>query len=98
MQPKVVPVGEARISKRKSPATRIIESLNGEYETMASMAARYGVHVETMRRLCKTTKVKAPSKALQQGDLVIYLFTDEDVAELDAYMEKKGVTVLTDGD
>ena len=98
MKPKVVPIEEASIRRRKSPATQIIESLNGEYETMGTMAKRYDIHIETMRRLCKaknpdgTKKVQGPSEAVTQGELVIYLFNKRDVKAIDAYMERKGHT------
>lgn len=96
MKPKIIDVGDAPIRSRKSPATRIIEALGGEYETMTSMAKRYNIHVETMRRLCKaknpdgSAKVTGPSRAVTQGELVIYLFTKEDVVEIDEYMNLKG--------
>jgi hypothetical protein len=96
MKPKVVPIEEAPVQRRKSPATVIIESLNGEYETMGTMAKRYDIHIETLRRLCKarnpdgTKKVQGPSEAVTQGELVIYLFNKKDVKAMDAYMEKKG--------
>jgi hypothetical protein len=96
MKPKVVPIAEAPVHKRQSPATRIIESLDGNYETMGTMAKRYDIHIETMRRLCKarnpdgTKKVQGPSEAVTQGDLVIYLFNENDVEAMDAYMERKG--------
>lgn len=79
--------------KRKSPAELILASLDGDYKVMREMAARYGVHIETMRRLAKTDKVKAPSKAVQSGDMTIYLFTPEDVAEVDEYFSKKGYVI-----
>lgn len=96
---RVIPSRDATPQKRKSPAQIIIDSLGDEYETMRSMSLRYGVNIETIRRLCKATdgdgnkKVTAPSMAAQQGDLTIYLFTKEDVAELDEYMSRKGYVV-----
>lgn len=98
---KIISSGDARPPKRKSPAQVIIESLDGEYETMRTMAERYAVNVETIRRLCKAVdengekRVKAPSAAAQQGELVIYLFTKEDVQELDEYMSNKGYKVAS---
>lgn len=96
---KIIDAADATPPKRKSPAQIIIDSLNGEYETMKSMAARYEVNVETIRRLCKAVdgkgkpRVKAPSKAVQQGDLTIYLFTKQDVKEIDKYMDSKGYAI-----
>ena len=98
---KVISSAEAVPPKRKSPAQVIIESLGDDYKTMRMMAARYDVNVETIRRLCKAVdpstgekRVKAPSSAVQQGDLVIYLFTKADVAEIDEYMDTKGYKVV----
>lgn len=96
---KVIDAADATPPKRKSPAQLIIESLGDEYLTMKTMAARYGVAVETIRRLCKAKdsngqpRVNAPSKAVQQGDLTIYLFTKDDIAEIDAYMGNKGYAI-----
>lgn len=86
---------------RKSPATIILESLDGEYLTMRQVAEHIGVHTETMRRLCKARdqegnpKVNAPSKAVQTGDMTIYLFTPEDVQEIETYFSKKGYVIGT---
>lgn len=97
---KVIDSTEARPPRRKSPAQLIIESLGDDYKTMRAMAERYDVNVETIRRLCKAVdadgekRVRAPSKAVQQGNLTIYLFTHEDVAEIDEYMSKKGYEVV----
>lgn len=88
-------------NSRKSPATIILESLDGEFLTMRQMAERIGVHTETMRRLCKAKdsegnfKVQAPSKAVQTGDMTIYLFTPEDVQEIEEYFTKKGYVINT---
>lgn len=70
---------------RISPATRILNELDGEWYTMGQTAEKIGVHIETLRRLCRTDRVKAPSNAVQQGQLVIYLFTPEDVEEVRQY-------------
>jgi predicted transcriptional regulator len=92
----VIDSDDAKPQKRKSPATAILEDLGSDYMTVSDIAARYGLHRETIRRLIRQTKddgtkvVKAPSKAVQQGGMVIYLFTKDDVEELDAYMSKRG--------
>lgn len=86
-------------NKRISPATRMLNEIEGDYLSVGQIAERYGVHPETIRRLIKATnkdgspKLKAPSKAARQGGLIIYLFTTEDVAEMDAYMKNKGRAV-----
>ncbi len=101
---KIVKIEDAQPPKRKSPAQVIIDSLSPDYLVMKSVAERYGVNVETIRRLCKAKdangnpRVKAPSEAVQQGKLVIYLFNKEDVAELDEYMVNKGYNVVANED
>jgi len=104
MKPRVVPIEDAPIRKRKSPATQIIESLGPEYKTMGAMAKRYDIHVETLRRLCKarysdgTKRVQGPSEAVTQCELVIYLFNKDDVAAMDEYMANKGRVWEVDGE
>lgn len=99
MKPKIVSSSDVEPQSRKSPAAVLIESVGDEYMTMKKMAARYGVHIETMRRVAKATDksgqkvLKAPSAAVQQGGLVIYLFTEDDVAEVDAYMLDRGYPI-----
>lgn len=94
----VTPQGKSR----KSPAEILIERAGSEYLTMQKMAERYDVHIETMRRLTKLRDkdgnevVNAPSEAIQQGGLVIYLFNKDDVAEIDAYMRDRGYPVAKD--
>ncbi len=93
---KIVSTDSIKPASRKSPVTLILESLGGDYKPVSDMAARYGVHTETIRRLIKAKdsdgnpKVKAPSQAAHQGEMVIYLFTEEDVKEMDEYMGSKG--------
>lgn len=104
MKPKVVPIDQAPVRNRKSPATKIIESLPPGYETMGTMAKRYDIHIETLRRLCKaknpdgTKKVQGPSEAVTQGELVIYLFNEDDVHAMDDYMSRKGRVWGVDGE
>ena len=93
---RIIDSKDAVPQKRKSPASMILEDLSDEYLSVKDVAARYGVHVQTIRRLIKATnddgtpKVNAPSKAVHQGGLLIYLFTKEDIDEMDAYMGRKG--------
>ena len=100
MKPQIVSTNDVVARPRKSPATMIIESVSDDYLTMRDMAERYGVHLETMRRICKAVdkegnpRLTAPSAAAQQGGLVIYLFTEEDVDEMDAYMATRGYRVI----
>lgn len=85
MKPKVYKASEVQAETRTSPAQRIIDSLDGEYKTMRQTAEECGVHIETLRRLCRTDRVNAPSNATKSGKLVIYLFTPEDVEEVKNY-------------
>ena len=95
MKAKVVNADEVVAPTRKSPVTMLIESLDGDYKTVNDVAKQFGIHKETVRRLIKaknrdgSPKVKAPSKAVQRGEMVIYLFTAEDMAELSEYFGKK---------
>jgi len=93
MKAKIVSADQAQQKakgSRKSPAQLILESLDGDYKTYSEMATRYGVHIETLRRLCRSDKVKAPSDAVESGEMIIYLFNADDVKELDTYFELKG--------
>jgi hypothetical protein len=85
MQPKVYDVGDVKAETRTSPAQRIIDALPGKFYTMRQTAEMCGVHIETLRRLCRTDRVTAPSKATKSGKMVIYLFTPEDVEEVKDY-------------
>lgn len=70
---------------RRAPAKLLLEQLDGDYMIMSQLAERYGVHIETIRRLARGTRLKAPSEAAQQGGMTIYLFNIDDVKELDDY-------------
>lgn len=87
MNPQVFSSTELQAESRSSPFHRIMDSLDGEYYSMRHTAEVCGVHIETLRRLCRTERVKAPSFATKSGKLVIYLFTPEDVEEVKAYFE-----------
>ena len=96
---RVINAADAKPATRKAPAELIMESVGDGYKSVGQMAQRYGVHKETIRRLIKsknsdgTPKVKAPSEAVQQGGLLIYLFNEDDVAEMDEYFSNKGYIV-----
>jgi hypothetical protein len=99
-QLKIIKSKDATPQTRKSPAELIMESIPEGYLSVKDMSERYGVHVQTIRRLIKarnddgTPKVNAPTDAVQQGGLVIYLFNENDVAEMDAYMARKGYNIV----
>ncbi len=89
-------VARKETKKRKSPAALLLESLEGDYITMREMAEEVGVHIETMRRLCRAVDdngdklLAAPSKAVRSGGMTIYLFTKEDQQEVKNHFTKKG--------
>ena len=97
MQPKVYDVGDVKTETRTSPAQRIIDSLPGTFYTMRQTADLCGVHVETLRRLCRTDRVKAPTKATKTGKMVIYLFTPEDVEEVQTYFNGRDEIAESEG-
>jgi hypothetical protein len=98
---KVIDADQAVVNSgiKRSPVTELARAA-GDFLIMSEVAQRYGVHVETIRRITRLTdedgqkKLKAPSKALQQGKMVVYLFTEEDVKEMDAYMNERGYEVI----
>lgn len=89
MKPQVYDAADVQAETRTSPAQRIIDALDGDYKTMRQTAELCGVHIETLRRLCRTPRVNAPSKATKSGKLVIYLFTPEDVEEVQTYFANR---------
>lgn len=94
---KIVDAKDVVAPKRKSPVSVLIDSLpdRDKYHTVNDAAEYFNVHPETIRRLIKARdingdpKVNAPSKALQQGSMVVYLFTEEDMKELENYFGAK---------
>lgn len=93
-KPQIYDVADVTPQKRISPATRMIDALDGEYYTMRDVSLMMNCHIETLRRLCKTDKVNAPSKATKQGQLLIYLFTPEDVEEVRDYFNGQKPTLV----
>ena len=88
---------EAVVHSRKPPATLLIESLPpGLYKTYSELSEELGVHIGTLRRICKLTDkegnplLKAPSKVISAGALNVYLFTKEDEAEVREYFKNRG--------
>lgn len=85
-----------KVSKtnRLSPADKAIAELDGRFKKLTTVAEELGVHPETLRRLTKSDRVKAPSKALLLGKMTIYLFTPEDEEELRQYFKGDRETFL----
>lgn len=85
--------------RRVSPMTQMIEELKaahkdeyGELYTTPEAAIAVGVHIETLRRLIRSDRVKAPSLSGAQGRLIINVFTEADIEELKEYFRKKDQT------
>ena len=98
---KVVPSSEVHPvpSTRKSPMKIILDSVEGDYWTMGNVAAHIGVHIETVRRACRSLDenneqvLKAPSNAVRSGRVVIWLFNVEDVIEVENHFDSRGFGV-----
>jgi hypothetical protein len=88
MSPEIINASEIKRSPRKSPADQLLDDLEGDFSKLTDVAREVGVHPETLRRLCRTDKVNAPSHAVQQGGMTMYLFTPEDVDELKSYFAR----------
>jgi hypothetical protein len=95
VNPKIVDADEIKRRPRKAPATRLIEALPPDLLTARQVAEKFDVSIETIRRLGRaklsdgTSKFKAPSKAARTGDLVVWLYTPEDLIELAEYFGRK---------
>lgn len=91
MKPQIVDASTVRKQVRKAPATRMIEQLPEGFLTARQVAEKFEVNIETIRRLARAkdqkgkAKFKAPSKAAVSGELIIWVYTPADVAELAAY-------------
>ena len=71
-------------STRMSPAEAYVRSLGDGYYMLSEVAEKAGVTPQTLRRLIKdpNKKIKAPSYLGNMSSMEIYVFTDEDVAEV----------------
>jgi transposase len=92
---KIVNAGEVKQRPRKAPATRIIEQLPKGMLTARDVATKFDVNIETVRRLARAKdadgnkRFKAPSKAATSGELVIWVYTPEDIKELAEYFGER---------
>lgn len=93
--PQIVDAAEVKQRPRKAPATRMIEALPPGLLTARDVAAKFEVNIETIRRLARAKdsdgndRFTAPSKAAKSGELIIWVYTPEDVDELAEYFGKK---------
>lgn len=89
--PKIVDASEVKQRPRKAPATRMIEALPPGLLTARDVAELFGRNIETIRRLARKKDADgndafvAPSKAAKSGELIIWVYTPEDVEELAQY-------------
>jgi hypothetical protein len=88
---KIVDSSEIKRQPRKAPATRMIEALPEGYLTARQVADKFEVNIETVRRLARAKdgdgkdRFVGPSKAAKSGELIIWVYTPDDVAELAEY-------------
>ena len=93
--PQIVDADEVKQRPRKAPATRMIEALPPGLLTARDVAEKFEVNIETIRRLARAKdsdgndRFTAPSKAAKSGELIIWVYTPEDVDELAEYFGKK---------
>ena len=92
---KIVDSQDVKRQPKKSPATRMIEQIPDGLLTARQVAERFEVNIETIRRLARAkdadgkAKFKAPSKAAKSGELIIWVYTPEDVDELAEYFGER---------
>ena len=95
MKPQIVDSADVKRMPRKAPATRLIESLPEGLLTARQVAEKFEVNIETIRRLARAKdengkeRFKAPSKAARTGELIIWIYTPEDIEELAEYFGER---------
>lgn len=83
--------GELITSDRITPAEAFVRSLGEGHYLLSEVADKVGVAQQTLRRLIRDPdkKIKAPSFIGHQGKMPIYVFTEEDVAEIRAHYQSR---------
>jgi hypothetical protein len=95
IKPQIVDAAEVKQRPRKSPATRMIEALPDGLLTARDVADLFECNIETIRRLARKKDANgnpwftAPSKAAKSGELIIWVYTPEDIDELAEYFGKR---------
>jgi hypothetical protein len=93
--PQIVDASEIKRVPKKAPATRMIEALPPDLLTARQVAEKFEVNIETIRRLARAKdaegndRFNAPSKAAKSGELIIWVYTPEDVDELAEYFGRR---------
>lgn len=72
-----------------TPAERFLADMPDTYYRLSEAAELCSVHPNTLRRLLKNPKIKAPSKQMTHGGFRMYLYTLEDIEELREYFKEK---------
>ena len=81
----ITPRSEGEKKPFISPADRLIAEQEGLYYKLSEAADLVGKSQNTLRRLMRSKKVKAPSYEIKQGDMTMYLYTAEDIEEIRNY-------------
>lgn len=95
MQVQIVDADDIKRRPGKAPVTRMIEGLPPGLLTAREVAEHFDVNIETIRRLARaknsdgSRKFTAPSKAARSGELVLWVYTKDDMAELATYFGKR---------
>lgn len=72
-----------------SPAARLVSELDGEYFMVSEVAEILGKDARTIRRAMYNKRVNAPSYETRQGNMRVYLYTQDDIQELRDYFATK---------
>jgi hypothetical protein len=87
MNTKVEPRDEVAHETKVSPADRLVSNLDGTFYKLTEAAEIVGVSATTLRRLMRrsNTGLKAPSFQIRQGEMLVYLYSADDIDELRVY-------------
>lgn len=69
---------------RRGPFGALIDSLEGNNYTISEASLMTGIPVSTLRSWYRNNKTTAPSNFVAIGESRVYLYSDEDIAELRA--------------
>lgn len=75
---------------KASPADRLVSNLPGKWWKLTEAAEALEVSPTTLRRLMrrKGTGLAAPSYKISQGEMVVYLYSADDIQELRSYLSQ----------
>lgn len=87
MNTQVEPRVEVAHETKVSPADRLVSNLDGTFYKLTEAAEILGLSPTTLRRLMRreNTGLKAPSFQIQQGEMLVYLYSADDIDELRVY-------------